>query len=257
MNPSFRTRLRSNEALIGTIISLPSPAIAEILVEAGFDWLFIDLEHSAMDAGDAQAILQAVAGRAGCMVRVPLNDEIWIKKALDAGADGIIVPQVNTMEEAQRAVRFSKYPPQGTRSVGIGRAHGYGGRFNEYVAQANGETVVMVQVEHVRAVENLEQILTVEGIDAVFIGPYDLSASMDLVGQLDHPQVQAALGRVREVCLAHKMPLAIFTVSAERVETYLGQGFTLIALSGDTLMLGEAARGAVDSWQAAVRADNG
>jgi len=122
----FRTRLKRGDLLAGTLVSLPSPEIAEILAEAGFDWLFVDLEHSTLDVRSAQTVLQAVGGRVDCLLRVPLNDEIWIKKALDTGAAGIIVPQVNSADDARRAVRYSKYPPQGARSAGMARAHGYG-----------------------------------------------------------------------------------------------------------------------------------
>ena len=116
---------------MGTLITLSSLETAEIMAKAGFDWLFVDMEHSTLGPPQVQAILQCVGERADCILRVPLNDEIWIKKALDTGAAGILVPQVNTSEEARRAVRYSKYPLQGSRSVGMGRAHGYGAKSQE------------------------------------------------------------------------------------------------------------------------------
>jgi 2-dehydro-3-deoxyglucarate aldolase len=220
LNQSFRSRLRSMQTLLGTLITIPSPAVAEILSNAGFDWLFVDLEHSVMDIKDAETILQTVAGRVDCILRLPRNDEIWIKKGLDTGAAGIMIPQVNALEDAQRAVRCSKYPPQGTRSVGIARAHGYGTHFQEYIRHANDNTAVIVQIEHIQAVENIEQILSVEGIDAVFVGPYDLSASMNRMGELDHPEVLDALAHVRQACLDHKMPVGIFTLDSQKAQTY-------------------------------------
>jgi 2-dehydro-3-deoxyglucarate aldolase len=246
---SFRTRLKNRDLLIGTLITLPAPEIAEILAQAGFDWLFVDLEHSAMEPYHAQAILQAVAERLACVIRVPLNDEIWIKKALDTGAAGVMVPQVNRADDAVRALRYAKYPPQGTRSVGLSRAQGYGAGLQEYLARANADTAVIIQVEHIEAVDNLAAILEVDGIDAVLVGPYDLSASMGLIGQVEHPQVQAAIEKVRQACLARSMPLGIFAGAAERAKAYIKAGYSLIAASGDNLMLAESAREIVRNLQ--------
>lgn len=242
MKESFRTRLKRGDLLAGTLVSLPAPEVAEILAEAGFDWLFIDMEHSQLDPPAAQVILQAVDYRIACVLRVALNDEIWIKKALDTGASGVMVPQVNSAEDARRAVRFCKYPPKGSRSVGLFRAQGYGARLTEYLAEANQGTAVIVQVEHIQAVGNVEAIIAVEGVDAVLVGPYDLSASMDHMGQVEHPEVQAAIQRVRQACQAQGMPLGIFAATAERARAYIQQGYRLVAVSGDTLMLGAAAR---------------
>ena len=242
MKESFRTRLIRGDLLVGTLVSLPAPEVAEILAEAGFDWLFIDMEHSQLDPPAAQVILQAVDQRIDCVLRVALNDEIWLKKALDTGASGVMIPQVNSAEDARRAVRFCKYPPQGGRSVGLWRAQGYGARLAQYLAEANSQTAVIVQVEHIQAVNNIDAIIAVEGVDAVLVGPYDLSASMDHMGQVEHPDVQAAIQRVRQACQARGMPLGIFATTAERARAYIQEGFRLVAAGGDTLMLGSAAR---------------
>jgi 2-dehydro-3-deoxyglucarate aldolase len=242
MKEAFRARLKRKEVLLGTLLTMPSPELVEVLAMTGLDWLFIDLEHSTMDAAVAQAILQAVAGRLDCLTRVPLNDEVWIKKALDTGATGIIVPQVNTVEEAEGVVRHSRYPPQGARSVGLARAHGYGADLQGYLSRANDEVVVVVQAEHIKAVQNIEAIVQVEGIDAVLVGPYDLSNSMGLVGQVEHPDVQAAIARVRQACQAQGMPLGIFTTSSERAVELKAQGYNLLAVSTDALMVSQAVR---------------
>ncbi|HEX2980409.1 MAG TPA: aldolase/citrate lyase family protein [Anaerolineaceae bacterium] len=241
----FRSRLKGGEVLYGTLITLASLETAEILADCGYDWLFIDLEHSPLGIREAQAIQQAVAGRAACVLRVPLNDEIWLKKALDTGAAGVLVPQVNSVEDAQRAVRLSKYPPQGTRSVGLTRAGGYGARQKEYLAAANEETALIIQAENIRAVENIEQIVRVDGIDAVLIGPNDLASSMGLVGQLEHPDVKAAIQRVKEACAAQNVTVGIFAAKADRLIAYREEGFRLLAAGTDALMLGQAAREAV------------
>ena len=133
MDDRFRAKLQAGELLVGTIVTLPTPEIAELLTSLGFDWLFIDTEHAPFDARDAQRLLQAAGRDCPCLVRVPAGDEVWIKKALDIGATGVIVPQVNSPERAAQIVRLCKYPPEGVRGVGIARAHGYGARFQDYV----------------------------------------------------------------------------------------------------------------------------
>jgi 2-dehydro-3-deoxyglucarate aldolase len=241
MKDTLTTRLHRGDLLLGTLVSLPSLEIAEILADAGFDWLWLDLEHSAMGIPEAQAILQAVGERIDCLVRVPLNDEIWIKKVLDTGPAGILVPQVNTADEARRALALSKYPPMGRRSVSGARANRFGLRLQEYIQRVNTDSAVVIQAEHIQAVNNIDSILEVAGIDAVFVGPYDLSASMGLIGQPGHPEVAAAIQRVRAACQAHSVALGIFAATAEQARTYIHQGFTLIGTSGDTLMLVQAA----------------
>jgi 2-dehydro-3-deoxyglucarate aldolase len=237
----FRSRLIQGETLLGTMVTLPTPAVAEILADVGFDWLFVDGEHGPFETGDLLAVLQAVGHRIPCIVRVPESAEVPIKKALDLGAEGIIVPQVNTAQQAADVVRFARYAPQGARGVGLARAHGYGRRFREYVEAANERTVVVVQAEHIRAVENIEEIVKVPGVDAVLLGPYDLSASLGKMGQLDDPSVVAAIDRITKVCQAAKMPLGYFNVTAATVQPFIDRGYTLITAGVDTLLLGHAA----------------
>ena len=179
MKSNFRKRLLGGDVLVGTLITIPSAEVAEIMAGVGFDWLFIDTEHSPFNAHGAQTILQAAGQNCPCVVRVPANDEVWIKKALDIGADGIIAPQVNSAADAEAIVRMCKYPPDGTRGVGIGRAHQYGLGFNQYMERANNEIAVILQAETAQALKNIFEIVKVPGIDAIFIGPYDLSARMD------------------------------------------------------------------------------
>lgn len=238
--PSFRSRLGEGVPLLSTMITLPNAAVAEILADAGFDWLFIDGEHGPLQTQDILAMLQAVGDRTPCLVRVPAAGEAAIKTVLDLGAEGIIVPQVNTAEQAANVVQWARYAPQGSRGVGLARAHGYGRRFKEYVESANGRTVVVVQAEHVLAVENIEAIVKVPGVDAVLLGPYDLSASLGKMGQIDDPTVVAAIDRVTEVCLRAKMPLGYFGVTAAAVQPFIERGYTLITAGVDTLMLGQA-----------------
>jgi len=175
-------------------------------------------------------------------VRVPAADEVAIKKVLDLGAHGIIVPQVNTAEQAARVVRAARYPPEGARGVGLARAHGYGQRFKEYLESANREVAVIVQAEHADAVENIQSIVQVPGVDAVLLGPYDLSASLGKMGKIDDALVVAAIRRVTDTCRAAGMPLGYFGVTAAAVRPYAAQGYTLIVAGVDTTLLGGAAR---------------
>jgi 2-dehydro-3-deoxyglucarate aldolase len=242
MIQGFRKRLLAGETLFGTILNLPSASVAEILAGAEFDWLFIDMEHGAIETSALLAILQTVDRDVACIVRVPALDVAAIKHALDLGGAGIIVPQVETAADAAEAVRLARYAPAGDRGFGLARAHGYGFRVSEYLARANDEIAVIVQVEHARAVENIEAIAAVAGLDAVFIGPYDLSASLGHPGEVEHPTVIAALERVTRVCRGAGMPLGYFGMDADAVAPYMKQGYTLICAGVDCLFLGHGAR---------------
>ena len=241
MTASFRQRLKSGERLIGTMITLGSAETAEVLASVGFDWFFLDNEHSPLEALELQNVIRA-AGSTPCVVRVSASAEVPIKKALDIGAAGFIAPMVNSAGQAEQVVRWAKYPPIGTRGVGIGRAHGYGLKFQEYVASANDNVAVIVQCEHIEAVNNIEAIVQVPGIDAVLIGPYDLSASLGRLGEVTHPEVVAAIERVTAACRAATMPLGIFGLSAAAVQPYIARGYTLIVAGADTVLLGTAAQ---------------
>jgi len=158
---------------------------------------------------------------------------MWIKKALDAGASGVIIPRVNSASEAAKAVHWSKYPPEGGRGVGFSRANLYGARFREHVETANRETTVIVQVEHVEAVRAIEDILAVSGVDAVFIGPYDLSASLGKPGRIQDGDVREAIGRVRSACARRKTPLGIFTGDIPGALQALAEGYSLVCSGVD------------------------
>ena len=241
MRESLLTRLRKGDLLIGTIVTLPSPEVAEILSSCGFDWLFVDLEHGALDFAGAQAVLMGASPSTACAVRVPSNDEAWTKKCLDLGADGIIIPHIQTKEDAERAVRLCRYPPLGERSVGVGRAQGYGLHIQNYIQKANDSIALIIQIEHIDALANINSIVQVEGIDAVFIGPYDFSGSMGIMGDVNDPDLLKAIAQVRDCCRDADLPLGIFGATADSVKPYVLEGYRLIAAGVDTLLLGQAA----------------
>jgi 2-dehydro-3-deoxyglucarate aldolase len=238
----FRARLRRRERLLGTMVTLPCAAAAEVLAAAGYDWLFLDAEHGALETRELAGILRAVDRAVPCIVRIAAGDEVPIKKALDLGAAGLIVPQVASAQQAADVVRYARYSPLGARGVGVARAHGYGFAFAEYVATANERTALIVQVEHIHAVEQIDAIVQVAGIDAVLLGPYDLSASLGKLGRVDDDEVVTAIDRVTEACRRVGMPLGIFGLSAEAVAPYAERGCTLLVAGVDTLFLGHGAR---------------
>jgi 2-keto-3-deoxy-L-rhamnonate aldolase RhmA len=175
-------------------------------------------------------------------VRLSRSDEISIKRALDAGAAGIMVPQVNSAAHARLVVSYAKYAPMGSRGIGLNRASMYGLDFADYLASANEGTTVVVQAENVDAVENIEEICEVEGIDAVLIGPYDLSASMNRTGRLDDREVQAAIAHVRDTCRARGVRLGFYGITPDLVTPRIAEGYNLLCCSADIALLAAGAR---------------
>lgn len=253
MNTTLSSSLRQGRAAFGSWIQLGDPAIAEIMATAGFDWLAIDLEHSAIDLAAAAALIRVI-DLAGCvpLVRLSANDPTQAQRVMDLGAAGIIIPSVRSAAEARRAVSAVKYPPAGTRGVGLGRAHGYGARFAEYLRENADGSIVIPMIEQVEGVDHVDEILAVEGVDGVFIGPYDLSASCGVTGRLDHPHVTGAITRVVDAARRSGKAAGIHVVHppATQVADRLGEGFRLIAYGGDMLFLTPAARQAAEQLRA-------
>ena len=245
MGHSLRQRLSRNETLIGTIVTLDSPAACERLAAGGFDWLFIDGEHAPLTTPAIQTLLQTMGPDCHGIVRVPTVDEVWIKKALDVGADGVIVPQIRNTDDARRVVDWSRYPPAGSRGVGVARAQGYGGRFQEYVARANDDVAVILQIEHVDALAKLSEIAAVEGVDALFVGPYDLSFSIGTPGEVSSPEMIEAIGRISDVCRETNTAAGLFGMNADAVRPWMEKGYRLIAVGIDVVFLGSAADAAL------------
>lgn len=250
----IKEKLSRGEPSLGSWMSMGHVSIAEILASAGYDWVVVETEHTAIDVSEVLRLVIAIEGRGAVpLVRLAWNDPIQCKAVLDSGAAGVIVPMVNTRADAELAVKAAKYPPLGCRGIGLARAQGYGTSFHAYVTRANAETLLVVQIEHIDAVNNIEEILSVPGIDATFIGPYDLSMSMGLPGQLSHPAVVAAGERVLQATLAHGLTAGIHLVHPDRAAAdlpdYLARGYRFIALGTDILFLGDSCR----ALQAAAR----
>jgi len=237
---SLKEKLRADDLTIGSWISLGHTAIAEIMAKAGFDWLVVDMEHSAITLDQAQQLMQVIElSGVTALVRVGENNPVLIKRVMDAGAHGVIVPMVNSASDAIKAVNAVKYPPIGTRGVGLARAQGYGLHFEGYKDWVNKESIVIVQIEHIDAIKNLEEILKVEGVDAGIIGPYDLSASMGHPGDFKRIEMEEALKKFTDTCRKLKKSAGFHVVApdSEEFKKKLGQGFNFLAFGLDTLFL--------------------
>ena len=246
MEPTFLEKLNEERVQFGTLITMPSPETTEVMSMVGFDWLWIDLEHGHIGLETLLHILQSIRPPCHGIVRVPAADRVWIKRVLDLGCENLIIPQVNSAEEAANAVSWSKYPPLGVRSVGMSRAHGYGMEFKEYVEHVNDRLAVFVQVEHVIGVQNIEAIVGVEGVSGILVGPYDLSASMGKIGRVGDEDVTQNIQRIKTVCRQAGKPYGIFAANVETALRYADEGFSFISIGTDTLFLSTGAREALD-----------
>ena len=233
---------------VGSWMSMGHESIAEIMSAAGFDWIVIDLEHSVIDIGKLHSLILAIESSGSVpLARLTSNDSSLAKRVMDAGAYGLIIPMVNSAEDARLAVTSIKYPPYGRRSVGIARAHGYGPGFDDYVRIANDESLLIIQVEHIESVCNIDEILSVEGIDGLLIGPYDLSGSLGVPGELNHPKVEEAKRTVLEGAKERGIAAGIHVVypSIDEFKKCLEEGYRFIAFGSDILFLGESCRASV------------
>ena len=235
---------------LGSWITLNHISIVEIMADAGFDWLCVDLEHSVIDYYGAEKLIATIEAK-GCVpyVRVGANDPLIIKRVLDAGAKGIIVPMINSKIDAEKAINAVKYPPLGNRGVGLARAQGYGFDFEEYADTINNETRVIAQIEHIDAINNLEDIITVDGIDGTIIGPYDLSGSMGKPGKYEDSDVVDVLKKYEEVSNKMDKPMGFHIIEPNHklVLEKIKNGYTFIAFSLDILFLGTICRQEMNS----------
>lgn len=229
--------------------------MAELMAACGFDFLCVDAEHSAVDLPQTQQLFQAIrSGNPECapLVRLHGVDYALVKRYLDAGARGVVAPLVRTADEAELLVQATKYPPMGLRGVGFCRANEYGLRLADECERANDEILVVVQIEHIEAVENIDAILSVEGIDAAFIGPYDLSASMGITGQFEHSAYLTARDRILDACKRHQIVPGLHVVppDVDQVKARKKEGYRFIAYSLDITILLENSKTALKELHA-------
>ena len=255
---ALKEKIRRGEASLGSWMSMAHISIAEILASAGYDWVVVETEHTAIDVSEVLPLLIAIERHGALpLVRLAWNDPIQCKAVMDSGAAGVIVPMVNTAADAELAVKAIKYPPLGFRGVGLARAQAYGQQFERYVERANEDSLLIVQIEHIDAVRNIDAICAVPGIDGTYIGPYDLSMSLGIPGQLDHPDVVAAKQRVLEATLRHGLFAGIHLVHPDHAEhataECIAAGYRFIALGTDILFLGDSCRRLHAAARRAVR----
>jgi 4-hydroxy-2-oxoheptanedioate aldolase len=240
----FKDNLKAGRQQIGLWLSMADPYLAETSATAGFDWLLVDGEHAPNDLRTTLAALQAIAPyRSAPVVRSVNGDVHRIKQLLDIGAQTLLVPMIDTAEQARALVQATRYPPLGIRGVGsaVGRASRWSAR-TDYLDAADGEVCLLVQAETVTALGNLEAICDVDGVDGVFIGPADLAASMGHRGKAGHPEVQAAIERAMKTIVASGKAAGTLTSDPQLARRYLELGCTFVAVGVDILMFAGAAR---------------
>jgi len=241
---SFKSALAAGQPQVGLWLSMADPYLAEVSATAGFDWLLIDGEHAPNDLRGTLAALQAVAPyRSQPVVRVVSGETALIKQMLDIGAKNLLVPMVDTAEQARALVAATRYPPHGVRGVGsaVGRASRWSARA-DYLEVADDEVCLLVQAESVQALANLEAICDVPGVDGVFIGPADLAASMGYRGRPGHPEVQAAIERAMRVIIARGKAAGTLTSDPALARRYLELGCAFVAVGVDVLLYANSAR---------------
>ncbi len=235
---------------VGSWVSLCSPLAAEIMGMAGFDWLLIDMEHGAGDYQTLLGQLQAIgcAGETTPIVRVQWNDHVAVKRVLDLGAQGVMVPGIKTAEDARRAVASIKYPPEGIRGIAGVRASRFG-QDPTYLGEANGNVMMFLQIEMADAVKNAEQILSVPGIDVCFIGPNDLAADLGHTGDMPHAEVQEAIGKVEAIANAKGIPLGTVSRSWDQARPLVDRGYRAMSVMGDFPLLMGNAKAQVENFR--------
>lgn len=236
---AIRKALAAKQPSIGSWMQIPHSSVAEIMGQSGYDWVAVDMEHGAIAVHQLPDLFRALElGDTLPLARLAQGHPKDCKQALDAGAGGIIVPMIESAEQLVAVRDVCRWPPAGTRGVGFSRANLFGKHFEAYREEAQAPLLVAM-IEHHRAVKNLERILEVEGLDAILVGPYDLSASMGLTAQFEHPEFCAIMEKIRELAEFHAIPAGIHVVapSREQLKQRLDEGYLFLAYSIDAVML--------------------
>ena len=242
---TLKERLAKKELTVGSWLNFGSPLLAEMMARAGFDWLVVDLEHGTAGLSDLVHMVQVIE-LAGVppLVRVGANDPRLIKQAMDAGACGVVVPMVSSVEEARTAADALYYPPKGKRGVGLTRAHDFGMDFESYRKHAQEKSVLVVQIEHEKAVDALPAILDIAEVDAFIVGPYDLSGSLNKPGAFDDPDILALMERISDVVRTHPKPGGYHVVHSDRaaLKARIDEGCRFLAYGTEMIFLAEKLR---------------
>lgn len=237
---ALKQKFRSRQQVLAAWTSLGHPSITEIFARTGVDFIGIDIEHSTISQEQSQRIIAACqANGTCCLPRIASHNMEMIKRLLDSGADGIIVPMVSTTAEVEQLISWCKYPPRGSRSYGIARAQGYGFEFEEYTKSWDESSSLIIQIESIQGVKNIEKLLSYDEIDGVMIGPYDLSGSLGIPGQLDHPDVLEAGKKVIAACkkFGRACGTQIIEPDLKSIEAAFTNGYTFAVLASDIFLL--------------------
>ncbi len=248
MMSDFRRNCIEQKLLIGTFAAIPHPVAIEVTAASGVDFLCIDWEHSQISRERIEDLIRAAdVHRVPAMVRVPGHTAEDIATVLDAGAAGVLVPRVSTAEQARAAVKATRYPPLGARGVGPGRAAAYGYRIPDYLAKANDELLLAIQVETAEGLTNIAEIAAVDGVDLLFIGPGDLSVSIDAMGPTGKDRLDAAIRTITETTLAAGRAVGIFRPSPDDIGAWFEAGISFFILASDAMFLGASLAAGVDA----------
>lgn len=248
---TIREKIKEGRPTIGTWLQFPSTDVAEMLAKAGYDWVAADMEHASFGLAALPDIFRAVeCGGAVPFARLPEADKVWIKAALEAGAQGLIFPMIESFEQLERAIDLATYPGQdfwrepgkaapAYRGVGFCRANGFGRDFDSYRRDVAPAIFLVAQIEHINAVENIDRILGHARLDAIMVGPYDLSGSMGLTGQFGHPDFQAAMNKIAEACARHGAVMGAHVVEPDpaALQAEIERGSRFIAYGIDSVFL--------------------
>ena len=245
---NLKQKISSNKLTIGSWISLGHPSIAEIMTKSNFDWLTIDLEHSVITLSEVENLIRVIElSGISPLVRLTENSTSQIKKVMDSGAHGIIVPMVNSLKDAKKAIEAAYYPPKGRRSFGLARAQGFGTKFKEHIEHNQENTIVIVQIEHVDALHELEEILSLPQVDAYMIGPYDLSGSMGIPGEIENKEYLKVIKQINAIGKKIGKPSGIHIVEPDlKLLEKASKEYSLIAYSVDFRMIEDSCKKALE-----------
>ncbi len=240
---SLRERLKSGETCFGAFLTIGSPDIADILKHLGFDWFVFDMEHSYLSTRDVKTMMQTLdESNVSPIVRIGQIDQYLEKRALDIGSEGLLAPLVSSCEEAERFVKFAMYPPEGVRGAGPGRATRYGLNLKEYLAKANRELLLAIQIETREALSRVDEILSTKRIDVGFVGPTDLTISLGFGTERSNPKVIEAMERVVKSCDDHGKVAGTMAITVDEAKKFQQLGFRFVSLASDSRYIVEGAR---------------
>lgn len=252
---AFKAAIKAKEKQIGLWVSLAHPYAAEVVAGAGYDWLCVDMEHSPGDVMTTLTQLQAIAPYTSAVVRPPWNDMVMMKRLLDIGAPGFVIPMVQTVEEAEAAVAATRYPPAGVRGVAGGIRRSRFGRDKTYYDWAEDETCIILQIETQEAIDRAVDIGTVEGCDGVFFGPADIAADMGMIGQPLHDDVWARIMPAARALMDKGVPVGTLVTQSDKAKALLNDGFTFVAVGTDTGLLVNAADSLLSEVRAGIKGE--